>query len=99
MAKLSESSRRFVDKKLSDAAANIDAMRSSLLNDQMNVDRALRVIEECRAAVKISEDIDTVATHLRATSRALEHFCAGPTKACVLSAIRLIDQAIGGETF
>ena len=99
MAKISDVTRTYVDKKLSAAAENIKAMRQSVPNGLMNFDRALRVIEECRSAIETGEDIDTVAMHLRAASRALEHFCSGPAKACVSSAIKLIDEAIGGETF
>lgn len=99
MANISDRSRIFVDTHLSDAAESIRAARSSVPEHRMAFDRALRVIDECRTAIHESEDIDTVATHLRAASRAVEHFCAGPMKACVASAIQLIDKAIGGETF
>jgi len=99
MAIIPDSSRTFVNEHLSDAAASIRAARTSVPDDQMAFDRALRVLDECRAAIQESADIDIVATHLRAASRALEHFCSGPTKACVSSAIHLIDKAIGGESF
>ena len=98
MAEIAMFMRNYVDTKLSEATEQIKATRQSVTNGHLNFDRALHVIDECRAAVEKAEDIDTVATHLRATSRALEHFCSGPTKACVSSAIKLIDQAIGGET-
>jgi hypothetical protein len=99
MATISDSSRRFVDAQLAGAAREIEAARQSVRDDQMNFDRALRVLDECRSAVRATEDIDAVAMHLRAASRALEHFCAGPTNACVSSALKLLDRAIGGETF
>lgn len=65
----------------------------------MNFERALRAIDECRTAIARTEDIDGVVTHLRAASRALEHFCSGPSKACVSASIKLIDAAIGSATF
>jgi hypothetical protein len=99
MATISESSRRLVDHKLSEAAAQIEAERRLQPPALMDFDRALRIIEECRTTVRSTTDIDDVATHLRATERALEHFCPGATKACVASAIHLIDLAIQGETF
>jgi hypothetical protein len=89
----------FVDKHLAEAVQKLGAARHSVPDDTMNFDRALRVLEECRAAIQHTQDIDLVATHLRAASRALEHYCSGPTKACVSSAIHLIDKAIGGELF
>ena len=99
MAAISESTRRFVDGKLAEAAGQIEAERRHQPPAPMDFDRALRIIEECRAAVRATTDIDDIATHLRATERALEHYCSGATKACVSSAIHLIDRAIQGETF
>lgn len=99
MAKIAKFMRQYADTKLSEAAEIIKAARQSVPTGHMNLDRALHVIDECRAAVEMAEDIDTAATHLRAASRALGHFCSGPATACVSSAIKLIDQAIGGETY
>lgn len=99
MATISESTRRFVDSKLAEAAAQIHAGRKQQSPAPLDFDRALHIIEECRVAVRETSDIDDIATHLRATERALEHYCPGATKACVASAIQLIDRAIQGETF
>jgi hypothetical protein len=99
MATISDSSRRLVDHKLSAAAAQIEAERRLQPPAPLDFDRALRIIEECRTAIRSTGDIDDIATHLRATERALEHYCPGATKACVASAIHLIDRAIQGETF
>jgi hypothetical protein len=99
MAVISETSRNFVDRKLAEAAGQIEAERRLQPPAPMEFDRALRIIDECRAAVRASNDIDDIANHLRATERALEHYCSGTTKDCVSSAIHLIDRAIQGESF
>jgi hypothetical protein len=99
MAAISESTRHFVDGKLAEAAVQIEAGRRQLPPAPLDFDRALRIIAECRAAIGATADIDDIATHLRATERALEHCCPGATKGCVSSALQLIDRAIQGETF
>ena len=99
MAAISESTRRFVDSKLAEASGQIHAEQRRQPPAPLDFDRALHIIEECRAAVRATADIDNIATHLRATERALEHYCPGPAKSCVASAIHLLDQAIQGETF
>ena len=99
MAEISKSTHKSVDMKLSEASETIRSARELVPQPRVDVDRALRVIDECRAAIGTTDDIDTVVKHLRAASRALEHHCAGPSKICVSAAIRLIDQAIGGATF
>ena len=99
MATIADSSRLLVNRILAEAAGQIDTERRLQPHAPMDFDRALRILEECRAAVQATTDIDDVATHLRATERALEHYCSDATKACVSSAIRLIDRAIQGETF
>ena len=99
MAAISESTRRFVDSKLAEAAGQIDAERRQQSPAPLYFDRARHIIEECRAAVRATNDIDDIATHLRATERGLERACPGAAKTCVASAIHLIDRAIQGETF
>jgi hypothetical protein len=99
MATISESTRQFVEGKIAEAAEQIAAARRQQPPAPLDFDRALMILEECRVAVRSTTDIDDIATHLRATERALEHYCPGSTKDCVASAIRLIDRAIQGETF
>lgn len=99
MAAISDSTRRFVDSKLAEAAGQIDVERRQQAPAPLDFDRALHIIEECRAAVRATTDIDDIATHLRATERALEQYCTGAAKTCVASAIQLIDRAIQGESF
>lgn len=99
MASISDSTRRFIDGKLAEAAGLIGAEQRQDSPGPLDLPRALHIMEECRAAVRATTDIDDIATHLRATERALEHYCPGAAKTCMASAIHLIDRAIQGESF
>lgn len=99
MANISRSTHQSIDMKLAQAAQHIRAAQTTTPDVHMNFERALRVIDECRTAIAGTENIDAVVTHLRAASRAPEHFCSGPAKACVAAVIKLIDAPIGGATF
>jgi hypothetical protein len=99
MAQISKPMREYVDTKLGQAAEEIETTRSLVprKSGYMNFDMALRVIHECRSAVDAASDIDTVSGYLRTASDALGQFRSGPAEPSVAEAIRLIDQAIGGE--
>ena len=99
MATISKSARTFVEQKLSEAQEQIDSERKRQAPAALDFDRSLRITDECREKLSATADIDDIATHLRATERALEHLCPSTTKACVSSAIHLRDSAIQGETF
>lgn len=99
MARISERARQLVREKLATATESVRAERASGAQHGMDFERALRILDQCSTAIEATDDIDLIADHLRAAERAMEHHCSAPTKACVATAIHLIDEAIGGETF
>lgn len=99
MARISDRARHLVREKLAAATESVRAERASGPQHGMDFERTLRILDQCSAAIEATDDIDRIADDLRATERAIEHYCSSPTKACVATAIHLIDKAIGGETF
>jgi hypothetical protein len=100
MNTMSATMHKYVEAKLAGATRAIETAQRETPPPAgyTNFDRAIRIIDECRAAIDSSWEVDKVAQHLRATARVLEQLSSGSAARVVAQAIRLIDQAIGGET-